>query len=1029
MGAVSALIRAARGVSQSYDYIQELFDGTKVILARYEVHAKKKNIPLELRAVYIEILACVLEIVGVSTKYIADGRAKRFAKGIFQPDDPAAELKERLRKLVDQETAMVGALSLNVTVDVLAQTTLTGEISKNMDLKIDGIVESLGNIFGRLEAGAADRDAAPAKIRDLNFAVPPRMPFPQNRAFTGREEELGAIDRCFNRCFAVPSSGDAPVVCALVGTGGMGKTQLALQYAYQRSDRFTAVFWVSAATEEAVRTSFVDIVQRIVEEQARASWPEFAPDYGALGVRLGIPGLVDGNGTVSSDPKTIGDVQSALFRWLQLPGNRRWLLIFDNADDLETFSVQEYFPNHGGGAILVTSRRQEFSQCAELVDLGGLDRESAVELLLRLARPSDSTEAVRNDATAIVEKLGFMPLAISHAGCFMHESGVLMGEYLRYYEEAFMTVQSKKPRFGWNYRNDTAATAWELSFSEIRKQDEEAASLLLTCSYLDPNEIPESLWEDERSDMESRLQQKSRVSLLASYSLIKRGRAGAFSVHPVVHTWARERLSGEDRLRAMEGALEAIGGALLREELSRSSNKWDGREERRIVGHAEHLGRHLKPKLAELLQDKRRGGGNEETLATVNDIASVFGSQGKYDEAMQWYEQALAGSEKALGKDHLDTLATVHGIASVFLGQGKYDEAMMWYERALASEEKALGKDHPDTLATVHGIASVFLGQGKYDEAMMWYERALASEEKALGKDHPDTLATVHGIASVFLGQGKYDEAMMWYERALASEEKALGKDHPDTLATVNNIASVFHSQGKYDEAMTWYERALAGSEKALGKDHPNTLATVTNIASVFRDQGKYDEAMMWYERALAGSEKALGKDHPNTLATVNNITSVFLKQGKCDEAMMWYERALAGREKALGKDHPATLTTVNNIAAVFHSQGKYDEAMTWYERALAGSEKALGKDHPDTLVTVNNIAQVFDEQGKYDEAMQRYERAPAGSEKALGKDHPDTLATVNDLGRVSCKTMPRYKRAFAGFKRALGRDRPPTPH
>ncbi|KAF3931130.1 hypothetical protein ABW20_dc0108946 [Dactylellina cionopaga] len=164
--------------------------------------------------------------------------AEQFAKGIVQPDDPAAELKERLRKLVDQETAMVGALSLNVTIDVLAQTTLTGEVSKNMDLKIDGIVKSLANIFRLLEAGTA----APVQNRGLSFAVPLRMPFPQNHAFIGREEELGAIDRCFDGCFAETSSGATPVVCALVGTGGIGKTQVALQYAYQRSDRFTTTF-------------------------------------------------------------------------------------------------------------------------------------------------------------------------------------------------------------------------------------------------------------------------------------------------------------------------------------------------------------------------------------------------------------------------------------------------------------------------------------------------------------------------------------------------------------------------------------------------------------------------------------------------------------------------------------------------------------------------------------------------------------------------------------------------------------------
>src|SRR5579871_4170264 len=124
--------------------------------------------------------------------------------------------------------------------------------------------------------------------------------------------------------------------------------------------------------------------------------------------------------------------------------------------------------------------------------------------------------AIENEASVLVEKLGFMPLAISHAGCFLHEAKVQVGEYLSYYDEAFMTVQSKKPKFGWNYHGDaagdtagdTAATTWEISFARIEEQDKDAALLLLTCSYLNPEEIYEELWEDEKSSKVSKLESK-----------------------------------------------------------------------------------------------------------------------------------------------------------------------------------------------------------------------------------------------------------------------------------------------------------------------------------------------------------------------------------------------------------------------------------------------------------------------------------------------------------------------------------------
>ncbi|KAJ6258209.1 hypothetical protein Dda_7128 [Drechslerella dactyloides] len=810
------------------------------------------------------------------------------------------------------------------------------------------------------------------KIKEINFTIPFCMPLPRNRSFVGRAEELRKV----YKYFVESRPADVPRIFALTGTGGMGKTQIALEYAYRHHNDCTAVFWVSAASEDTIRTSFIDIMQRIVKEQAGITWPESAPDYEAIGSKLGMPGLVDSKGTVSADLETVGNIQSALFRWLQLPGNSKWLLIYDNADDLETFNLQEYFPNQGGGAIFVTSRRPEFSDSAKQADLDGLDEGSAVALLLRLADLPDTPGVPQNEAITLVEKLGFMPLAISHAGCYIRETKLPLGKYKSYYEKAFMTVQSKKPRFGWNYRNDTTATTWEVSFLQIEKQDAEAALLLLTCSYLNPEEIFENLWEDKQLDNVKTSQQ---------------------------------------------------------EKMSRESNKWEGREERRMASHLGYLHRYSKPSFSRFLLQEEHGSGNQTVLDHIYAIAGVFYKQGKYDEAMQWYERALVGRKKALGKDHPDTLSTVHKIASVFSDQGKYDQAMQWCERALAGSEKALGKDHPDTLATVHAMAGVFTRQGKYGEAMQRYERALAGREKALGKDHPDTLDTVHNIAGVFDDQGRYDQAMQWYQRALAGREKAFGKEHPSTLDTVHAMAGVFSMQGKYGEAMQRYERALAGREKALGKDHPDTLATVHAMAGVFTRQGKYGEAMQRYERALAGREKALGKDHPDTLDTVHNIAGVFDDQGKYNEAMQRYERALAGSEKALGKDHPDTLATVHAMAGVFTRQGKYGEAMQRYERALAGSEKALGKDHPDTLATAHAMAGVFTRQGKYGEAMQRYERALAGSEKALGKEHPKTLATAHAMAGVFYvqgkydEAMQRYERALAGSEKALGKDHPDT--
>ncbi|KAF3291533.1 hypothetical protein TWF970_000747 [Orbilia oligospora] len=469
-------------------------------------------------------------------------------------------------------------------------------------------------------------DTQRENINEINFIIPFHMPFLRNNNFVGRVEKLEEV----HEYFSGPGFMDTLRIFALVGTGGMGKTQTALEYTYRHHRDYTAIFWISAVSETTIRASFIDVMQRIVKEQARVTWPESPPDYQAISSKLGIPGLIDEKGTVSANLEAFDNIRSAVFSWLQLPGNNRWLLIIDNADDLETFSITEYFPNQGSGDIFITSRRPEFSQSARQVDLDGLDSRSAITLLLNLANLTDS-EVPENEATALVEKLGFMPLAISHAGCYINETKLPLEDYLSHYGKTFKAVQSRKPRFGWNYRNDTAVTTWEVSFSKIKEQDEEAALLLLVCSYLNPEEIFNNLWEN---NVLEKLEIQELVLLLASYSLVKIVKFGVFSVHPVVHSWARERSDPSERFKAIKYAINILGNASVRKNVLRESKEWEAREERRLASHLEYLHQYLKPLFSAFFQGEREFE-NQILFDHVYNIALVFFRQGKYDEAMQ----------------------------------------------------------------------------------------------------------------------------------------------------------------------------------------------------------------------------------------------------------------------------------------------------------------------------------------------------------------------------------------------------------
>ncbi|KAK6352104.1 hypothetical protein TWF730_008935 [Orbilia blumenaviensis] len=746
------------------------------------------------------------------------------------------------------------------------------------------------------------------KIEKFNLIIPFQMPFRRNPTFTGRVEEL---DRIHDHLVG-SSAEDTPSILAVTGTGGMGKTQIAIEYAHRYHHDYTSIFWVPAANEDSIRSSFINIMQRIVDEQRRITWPETMPDYGILGSKLNIPGLIDDRGMIVANPSIAPTIQAALFRWFQVPGNNRWLLIFDNADDLESFPIQDYFPNHGGGSILVTSRRPEFGHSGEQIDLDGLDENSAVELLLKLARLSKAGDDIRNEAVTLVKQLGFMPLAIGHAASYIYETKASPGEYLTYYNKSFMSLQSIKPTFGWNYRNDTAATTWEISFAEIERQDESAASFLLTCSYFNPQEIYETLWGD---DEDVRFQNKRRIRLLASYSLIRVIRSGVFSVHPVVHSWARERLDKTERLKAVKRAVQVLGDVGHTKNVSRENRKWSLQEVLRIITHLNYLHQNFEPEFADIFVKEEQAAGTYGLFAHYHNIGMIFDDRGKYDEAMLWYQRSLVGKEKILDKHHKLILSTRNAIAITLDNQGKYDEALTLYQETLAGIPET-DEETTDRLKfdLIHNIALIFRRQEKYDDALEWYGRALAGYEKVLGEDHPTTLDTVHNMSIAYQSQRKYDEAMKLLKKALTGREKTLHEYHPDLFSTVHEIAKVLNAQGKYSEAVEWFDRALSGYETVYGEEHLDIYSTLNSMGIALYNQREYDKAIALYNRSLEGREKLLPKTDSQIYNTVFNIGQVYKSQKKYKEALPWFHRALDGYEKALGKDHQFTKDAAWNI-------------------------------------------------------------------------------------------------------------------
>ena len=862
------------------------------------------------------------------------------------------------------------------------------------------------------------------------------VPFERNHRFTGRESQLAQLEKMI-------FTKDRTTKIAITGLGGVGKTQVVLELVHQAKEKYEncLIIWIPAINMEGIQQSYQGVAQQ-----------------------LGIPGWEEGK----------EDVKKLVQEYLSGESIGRWLLVFDNADDIdmwiarpgserESSPLVDYLPRNKQGCIVFTTRdRKTAVKLAHqnVVDVPEMDENVASRLLRKYLIDEDLVKN-KEDVNALLTKLAFLPLALVQAAAFINENGIELAEYLsllNLQEENVVDLLSEEFEDDGRYHDikNPVALTWLISFEQIRHRDPLAAELLSFIACVDPKAVPQSLLPPGLS----RKDETKAIGTLDAYSFISRQYAdGDLDIHLLVHLATRSWLRKEELLAHWtEKAITRLGVVFPNND-HRNRRIW-----RRYLTHARYaLESNLIDKdgnertelawklgmclysdgrlneaevlITEVMETHKTILGEEhpDTLISMNDLADLLRSQGKYDEAEPIYRQTILLLEKALGKVHPATLTSMNSLAALLASQGKYDEAEPIYRQTLQLQEKALGKEHPHMLSSMINLTDLLQHQGKYTKAEPIIRQTLLLQEKAIGKEHPSTLTSMINLADLLRSQSKYDEAEPIYRQTLLLQEKALGKEHPSTLASMINHAVMLASQGKYDEAEPIYRQTLQLQEKTLGKEHPSTLASMINLAVMLVSQGKYDEAEPIYRQTLQLQEKVLGKKHPDTLTSMNNLAALLTRQGKYDEAEPICRQTLQLQEKTLGMEHPHMLLSMNNHSALLASQGKYDEAESIYRQTLRLQEKVLGKEHPDTLASMNNLAALLASQGKYDEAEPIYRQTLLLQEKALGKEHPYTLASMNNLASLLAsqgkyeEAEPICRQTLQLQEKTLGKQHPHT--
>lgn len=667
--------------------------------------------------------------------------------------------------------------------------------------------------------------------------LPPgsRMPQAPNPLFVGRENEL----RDLNRMLTPGSGALVGVHAAVIGMGGVGKTQLAVEYAHRCGHLYQGgVFWMNYAGEEDP-----------INEVARCGGPE----------GMDIPGWAE-----MKAPDQASRVQKA---WEET--ERASLLIFDNAEDPS--AVEKWRPKSGHCSVLITCRRGDWPPEMGVHPLGieTLPREKSLELLAEARSSISSSAKDREAADKICDLLGDLPLALTVAAAYLRKyKSESIGQYLKALSDQSPIQDSSLEK---------VALSFGVSFNKLNPQDTTdalAQKLFYLASWFAPVSINRSLLIASAGiDTEDRgagHQADDALSRLIELGLIKEEvdkeeDDARLLLHRLLRDFARLKApEGMDEGKAVKAVGDALNNFANRE--NDSGIPQGLARERAHLREVANVAERLDPDLAANLYNNLGFNGNVLAL---------------FQESRADHEQALKFGEAAHGTDHPQVALYVNNLGGALKQLGDLPGARANFERALKIDEGAFGPDHPDVAIDLNNLGDVLQDLGDIAGARANYERALKIDEAAYGPNHSKVAIRLSNLGTVLMDLGDLAGARANYERALKIDEAIYGPDHPDVAIGLNNLGSVLQALGDLAGARANYERALKIGEVVFGPEHPSVAVRLINLGSLLQALGDLAAARINYERALKIRKRVFGDDHPKTRLTQNRLDALVIEENK----------------------------------------------------------------------------------------------------------------------------------------------------
>ncbi|MCU7245004.1 MAG: tetratricopeptide repeat protein [Microcystis aeruginosa WS75] len=739
---------------------------------------------------------------------------------------------------------------------------------------------------------------------------PAESPNNLNRARTGAVNFVGREDAMTQLHHQLQQQERIAITAVVTGMAGVGKTELALQYALHHKEKSTyvgGICWIGVQGE----TVGVQLL-----EFAKSLLGLFPPE------ELNLRGQLD----------------YCWARW-QPPGDVLLIL-----DDVHQYAeIQDYLPpQEQRFKVLITTRQHWLAASFEQLRLPVLSESAALALLESLIGAS-RLQAELELGKGLCALLGYLPLGLELVGRFLkrRSNWTLARMQQQLIDKGLQLSALQNPSPDMTAQRGIEA-AFEVSWEELN-QPARDLGCFLSLFALAPIPwrlvIERCLSAEDEEELED-----IREEQLLNLHLLQAVEGEVYQFHPLVRQFFQAKL-------ALREDGDELKRSFCRGMVEEAKTIPDTPTKEQVEAVALSI-----PHIAESATELEQWLEDEDLIPSFAGLGLFYEGQGLYEEAEPWFKQCLAVTRRRLGEEHPDVATSLNNLAALYNSQGRYKEAEPLHLKALDLRKRLLGDNDPLVATSLNNLAALYRSQGRYKEAEALFLQALDLRKRLLGDNDPHVATSLNNLAGLYKSQGRYTEAEPLYLEALDLRKRLLGDNDPLVAQSLNNLASLYESQGRYTEAEPLYLEALDLYKRLFRDNHPDLATSLNNLAQLYKYQGRYTEAEPLYLEALDLYKRLLGDNHPLVATSLNNLAELYYFQGRYTEAEPLLLEALDLRKRLLRDNHPDLATSLNNLARLYNSQGKYEEAEPLYLQALAIAEQALGENHSTTVRIRENL-------------------------------------------------------------------------